>query len=100
MVLEIEYWKSKVGELGKPTVPVVAYTPKQRRMPPRSLEVFSSWKGIESILESLISEFNIGRNKCLEFGVERGYSTAALSCFFDSVTGVDTFMGDKHTGNR
>ena len=32
-----------------------------------------------------------------EFGVERGYSTAALSCFFDSVTGVDTFQGDIHT---
>jgi hypothetical protein len=100
MVLEIEYWKSKIGELAKPTVSVVPYTPKQRRLPPRSLDVFSAWKGIESILEDLISEFNIGRNNCLEFGVERGYSTTALSCFFSSVTGVDTFLGDKHTGNR
>jgi hypothetical protein len=32
--------------------------------------------------------------------VEFGYSTAALSCFFDEVTGVDRFTGDKHTVNQ
>jgi hypothetical protein len=32
--------------------------------------------------------------------VEFGYSTVALSSYFDSVTGVDIFIGDKHTVNR
>lgn len=55
---------------------------------------------MESILGDLIQRFNIGTRHCLEFGVEYGYSTAALSSFFDSVTGVDIFCGDKHTVNK
>lgn len=98
MVLELEYWKSVLVGLNKPKVPILPYVPKSRQLPPRVLPVYSAWKGIESVLSDLITEFNIGRKRCLEFGVERGYSTAALSCFFDSVTGVDTFTGDKHTG--
>jgi hypothetical protein len=99
VVGEIEYWKSLFGGIVKPTVPVLPYVPNYRRLPPRVLPVESAWKGIESILSDLITRFNIGTSKCLEFGVERGYSTAALSSFFDSVTGVDTFLGDKHTRN-
>jgi predicted O-methyltransferase YrrM len=100
VVGEIEYWKSLLGGIVKPTVPVLPYVPKHRQLPPRVLAVESAWKGIESVLSDLITQFNIGTSKCLEFGVERGYSTAALSCFFDSVTGVDTFLGDKHTRDR
>jgi len=97
VVGEIEYWKSLLGGIVKPTVPVLPYVPKCRQLPPRVLPVESAWKGLESVLSDLIKQFDIGTRRCLEFGVERGYSTAAFSCFFDSVTGVDTFLGDKHT---
>jgi hypothetical protein len=99
MVVEVEYWKSLVSSLGKPKVPILPYEPEHRQLPLRTVDVFSAWKGIESILGDLIARFNIGTARCLEFGVEHGYSTAALSCFFDSVTGVDTFLGDKHTAD-
>ncbi len=36
----------------------------------------------------------------MEFGVEHGYSTVALSCYFDEVIGIDTFLGDRHTGDK
>jgi len=97
VVGEFEYWKSLFSGIVKPTVPVLPYVPKSRQLPPRVLPVDSAWKGIESMLSDLITRFDIGTQRCLEFGVEHGYSTAALSCFFDSVTGVDTFQGDKHT---
>jgi hypothetical protein len=100
VVAEIEYWKSLFGGIVKSTVPVLPYIPKERQLPPRVLPVESAWKGIESVLSDLISRFNIGASRSLEFGVEHGYSTAALSCFFDSVTGVDAFLGDKHTFMR
>lgn len=44
-----------------------------------------------------MGRFHLGTERCLEFGVEHGYSTVALSSIFDSVVGVDTFAGDKHT---
>jgi hypothetical protein len=69
-------------------------------MPERVLQVESAWKGIESILSDIVHRFNLGTERCLEFGVEYGYSTAALSSIFDSVTGVDTFAGDKHTVSK
>ncbi len=100
MVVEVEYWKSLIGNMVKPKVSVLPYVPKSRQPPPRVLPVDSAWKGIESVLSDLIARFDIGTKRCLEFGVEHGYSTAALSCFFDSVTGVDTFQGDKHTFYR
>lgn len=97
MVTEIEYWKSVLGGLVAPKVPVLPYVPQHRQLPPRVLPVVTAWKGIESVLGDLIQRFGIGSHRCLEFGVEYGYSTAALSCFFDTVTGVDIFVGDKHT---
>jgi hypothetical protein len=69
-------------------------------VPTRTLPVKSAWQGIESILAEMIQRFDIGTHRCLEFGVEFGYSTVALSSFFDSVLGVDTFLGDKHTTNN
>jgi hypothetical protein len=97
VVGEIEYWKSLFGGIVKPTVPVLPYVPKHRQLPSRVLPVESAWKGLESVLSDLITQFDIGTRRCLEFGVEHGYSTAAFSCFFDSVIGVDGFQGDKHT---
>jgi len=64
------------------------------------LPVATAWKGIESILGDLIRQFRVGRGRCLEFGVEFGYSTAVLSSFFDQIIGVDRFTGDKHTANQ
>jgi hypothetical protein len=97
VVPEIEYWKSVFNGLIAPKVAVLPYAPRHRELPPRVLPVNSAWKGIESVLADLIQRFGVGTRRCLEFGVEYGYSTAALSCFFDSVTGVDLFIGDKHT---
>ena len=81
----------------KPRVPIVNYVPTRREMPPRHLDRASSWAGLESVLADIIERFHLGRERCLEFGVEFGYSTVALSSFFDSVVGVDTFQGDRHT---
>jgi hypothetical protein len=97
---EVEYWKSVVNGLFAPRVPVLPYVPQLRKLPPRVLAVNSAWKGIESVLGDLIQTFRVGTGRCLEFGVEYGYSTAALSCFFDTVTGVDLFVGDKHTVDK
>lgn len=100
MVAEIEYWKSVFKGFVAQRVNVLPYIPQHRKLPPRVLPVATAWKGIESVLGDMIQRFGIGTRRCLEFGVEYGYSTAALSCFFDSVTGVDTFVGDKHTTNK
>lgn len=97
MVAEIEYWKSVLRGVVAPNVPVLPYVPQRRELPPRVLPVTTAWKGIESVLGDLIERFGIGTHRCLEFGVEHGYSTAALSCFFETVIGVDTFAGDKHS---
>lgn len=94
---EIEYWKSVCVNLFSRRVPVVPYVPNERVCPPRVLQVESAWKGLESILHELFECFAIGNRRCLEFGVEHGYSTVALSNFFDTVVGVDTFRGDEHT---
>jgi len=100
VIAEIEYWKSVVTGLVAPEVKVFPYVPETRQLPSRILSQPTAWKGMESILGDLIQRFNIGTRHCLEFGVEYGYSTAALSSFFDSVTGVDIFCGDKHTVNK
>ena len=96
---ELAYWQSVVGGVFKPKVPVLPYQPADRQRPARSLEVISAWSGIEEILAGLIERFNISTERCLEFGVEFGFSTVALSSFFDEVIGVDTFQGDRHTVN-
>jgi hypothetical protein len=96
--LEYAYWNAFLGGLIKPKIPVSPYLPAHRSLPTRVLPVVSAWTGIESILSDIIKRFDIGTKRCLEFGVEYGYSTAALSSFFDSVIGVDIFLGDKHTG--
>lgn len=57
----------------------------------------SAWKGLESILPGIIKKFRVKQNCALEFGVEYGYSTAALAQLFNYVTGVDTFLGDEHS---
>ena len=94
---EYGYLKSVLLGAAKPKVPITPYIPRYRQTPPRMLTTVTAWKGIESILADMIEKFHIKTHSCLEFGVEFGYSAAALSSFFDSVVGVDTFLGDKHT---
>jgi hypothetical protein len=98
LVREFAYWKSVVVGQAKPKVPIVSYVPASLQIPDRFLPVNSSWHGIESILADIIGRFGVKNESCLEFGVEHGYSTVALSNFFKSVVGVDTFCGDQHTG--
>lgn len=76
------------------------YTPTKIQKPARLLEVPSAWKGLESIIGDIIERFGIRPEKALEFGVEYGYSTVALSNYFNKVIGVDTFKGDQHTNEK
>lgn len=99
LVLELPYWRSVVAGLCRRKVPVLPYIPNRLEAPTRKLEIRSAWTGIENILSELIERFNINTDVCLEFGVEYGFSTVALSSYFNHVIGVDTFLGDKHTQN-
>ena len=83
-----------------PKVSILDYVPRTRKTPERVLGVVTAWKGIESIVADIIERFELKTGNCLEFGVEHGFSTAALSSYFQSVTGVDTFLGDQHTQNN
>ena len=60
----------------------------------------SAWGDIPKILKDIILRFDLKTEICLEFGVEYGYSTSALANYFDRVIGVDTFVGDAHTGHK
>jgi hypothetical protein len=95
---EYPYFRSVLKGLIEPKVQIIPYIPAHRKMPARYLDHASGWAGIESILPELIERFQIKTDRCLEFGVESGYSAVALSSYFGSVTGVDTFLGDRHTG--
>ena len=96
---EFAYYKSRLLSAFKAPVSVLPYTPGNRQPPPRRLPIRSAWTGHEEILADLIQRFQLRTDRCLEFGVEYGFSTVALSSYFDSVIGVDTFQGDRHTNN-
>jgi len=66
----------------------------------KTVNVESGWGDIHTILLDIIERFGIKRGKALEFGVEWGYSTSAISNYFDQVIGVDTFLGDRHSGYK
>ena len=100
IILEMPYWQSVINGLGKPKIPVSSYVPNRLETPSRRLDVPSAWQGIENILADLIERFHINTDVCLEFGVEFGFSTVALSSYFNRVIGVDTFQGDEHTSNK
>jgi hypothetical protein len=63
-------------------------------------EVGTAWNGVERILHDIIIRFNIPQVSALEFGVEHAFSTVALAHHFRSVDGVDTFVGDEHSGYK
>jgi predicted O-methyltransferase YrrM len=81
-------------------VEIVPYIPSHYVELPRLAEVSSAWTGLDRILVDLLRRFSIHAGMALEFGVEFGYSTAALANLFELVRGVDTFTGDVHAGPR
>ena len=95
--LELAFWKAVFAGLNQPKIQIVKYVPTHRTPPAHGVNIISAWKGIENILADMIERFDLPRERCLEFGVEYGFSTVALSSFFKEVTGVDTFTGDEHT---
>jgi autotransporter strand-loop-strand O-heptosyltransferase len=74
-------------------IPVERDNPKLAEQP-----MGSAWGNIPTILKDIIERFNIDTTRALEFGVEYGYSTSAISAYFDEVIGVDIFTGDIHSG--
>lgn len=76
------------------------YRPLQKKMPAQMMQIPSAWVGLESIVEDILDRFKIGRENCIEFGTEYGYSTVAFSNFFKHVTGIDIFIGDTHSGRK
>jgi hypothetical protein len=76
------------------------YKPAKKVNPPNLIKVTTAWVGLEQIIEDILKRFDIGRDNCIEFGVEFGYSSVVFSNYFKQVTGVDTFEGDVHTINK
>jgi autotransporter strand-loop-strand O-heptosyltransferase len=73
------------------------YTPITRDEP-KTNGSLSAWGDIHTIIKDIINRFDIKQSTALEFGVERGFSTSAISNYFSSMIGVDTFEGDQHAG--
>lgn len=76
----------------------ITYTPRKLIKPLRMPDAPTAWDGNELIIEDLIERFQIAPKRCIEFGVQHGYSTAALANYFTHVIGVDTFAGDEMAG--
>jgi hypothetical protein len=76
------------------------YVPRSLVKPERMIQVTTAWSGLEQIIPDILDRFDVKRTRCLEFGVEFGYSTVAFSNYFDKVLGLDTFEGDAHTTDR
>lgn len=75
------------------------YKPLKTENPEKLLPLrVTAWRGLEQIIADIIQQSGCGTARALEFGVEFGYSTVALSNYFDHVTGVDIFTGDPHAG--
>ncbi len=79
----------------KPDIQI--YKPRKKVVPAKMLKVDTAWSGLELIIEDILETFDIKRNRCIEFGVEFGYSSVVFSNYFKEVIGVDTFEGDEHT---
>lgn len=78
---------------------MINYIPEKRETPKLAVKA-SPWGDIPTILKDIIDRFKIKQDKALEFGVEWGYSTSAIANYFNSVIGVDTFIGDVNAGFR
>jgi hypothetical protein len=77
----------------------IEYIPENRDYSLRlATQMNSAWEDIPTIIGDIIKRFDISTESAIEFGVEWGYSTSALSNYFNKVVGVDTFRGDVHAG--
>jgi hypothetical protein len=77
------------------------YHPRKYENPKTLDESYpTAWKGIEKIIRDIILRFELNQEKCLEIGVEYGFSAFAFSNYFKNVIGVDTFIGDLHSTIR
>lgn len=83
---------------GKTDIPV--YKPQKKVKPAKMIQVKTAWTGLELIIEDILDRFQVERNRCIEFGVEFGYSSVVFSNYFKEVIGVDTFEGDEHTDHK
>ena len=88
------------GPYEKYVLRIKDYNPKKLEQPEKILDKISAWEGLEKVIADIIRQSKCGTEKCLEFGVEYGYSAVVFSNYFDQVTGVDIFTGDEHTVNR
>jgi hypothetical protein len=78
----------------------IPYTPHEFITPARLSNAPSAWKDCPSMLFELIMRAGIHSHLALDLGVDWGFSTIALSNFFTTVIGIDTFEGDAHCGWR
>lgn len=86
--------------MGKLRYPLKIYKPIKKKLPKNILQTDSVWKGLELIIEDVLDRLDIGKDKCIEFGTEYCYSTVVFSNFFKQVKGIDTFIGDEHSGHK
>lgn len=84
--------------IAKIKYPMEEYIPAKKTTPANMLHGQSAWTGLELVVEDILDRFAVGRNKCIEFGVEYGYSSVIFSNFFKEVKGIDIFIGDEHSG--
>ncbi len=78
---------------------MIEYIPKYREdivVPKAIAEKEKAWGDIPNILADIIMQFNINTKIALDLGVLFGYSTYALSLYFDKVIGVDTFKENRY----
>ncbi len=86
--------------LAKIKYPLKTYKPNTKKMPENIIQVSSAWIGLEQIIDDILDCFDVKRDKCIEFGTEYCYSTVVFSNYFKKVKGVDTFLGDVHSGHK
>lgn len=80
--------------------PMEIYKPLKKEIPKNIIQIDSAWQGLEVVIEDILNRFDIGRDKCIEFGTEYCYSTVVFSGLFKKVIGIDLFIGDEHSGNK
>lgn len=81
-------------------LPMTEYVPTKKTKPDKMMKMITAWEGLELIIEDILDRFDIGRESCIEFGVEFGYSSVVFSNYFKGVTGIDIFIGDEHTDHK
>jgi hypothetical protein len=83
-----------------PKKPIKPFVPDKLVQPAKTVDVTSAWRGLELVIPDILSRFSVATGSCIEFGVEFGYSTVALSNYFSKVVGIDIFEGDINTDHK